>query len=176
MVSFHPTRREIILVLTTTVFLSLFLQFDSIRFTDPDSPDSFLGFRTGFGHRRQDDWGECSKGKKQGKWLEDVDAEVGFPKAAKVAGVAETKVKWGEQGAPRTQVLAHAPGESVEASKTFGDSIYRSSTGWTIFDDIYLFNGTWFIVTDKPSSIPLLRLMASTGNEIWNDEESIRGR
>lgn len=120
MASFHPTRREIILVLTTTVLLSLFLQFDSIRFTDPGSPDSFLGFRTGFGHRRQDDWGECSKGKEQGKWLEDVDAEVGFPKAAKVAGVAEAKVKWGEQGAPRTQVLAHAPGESLRLRKPSG--------------------------------------------------------
>jgi len=48
--------------------------------------------------------------------------------------------------------------------------------GWTIFDQIYLFNGTWFLVTDKPSSIPLLRLMTSTGNEIWNDQESIKGR
>lgn len=48
--------------------------------------------------------------------------------------------------------------------------------GWTIFDHVYLFNGTWFIVTDNPSTIPLLRLMTSTGNEIWNDEESIKGR
>lgn len=49
-------------------------------------------------------------------------------------------------------------------------------SGWTIFDSIYLFNGTWFIVTDNPSSVPLLRLMTSTGKEIWNDEESIKGR
>jgi hypothetical protein len=48
--------------------------------------------------------------------------------------------------------------------------------GWTIFDQIYLFNGTWFIVTDKPSSIPMLRMMTSTGKEIWNDKESIAGR
>jgi hypothetical protein len=48
--------------------------------------------------------------------------------------------------------------------------------GWTIFDSMYLFNGTWFLVTDNPSSIPLLRLMTSTGKEIWNDEESIQGR
>lgn len=48
--------------------------------------------------------------------------------------------------------------------------------GWTIFDQIYLFNGTWFIVSDRPHKIPLLRLMTSTGNEIWNDEESTAGR
>ncbi|AAW42198.1 expressed protein [Cryptococcus deneoformans JEC21] len=157
MASFHPTRREIVLVLTMTVILGLFFQFGSMGFTDPDSSDSLLRFRMGFGHRCQDDWGENSRGEERGKWIEDVDTEVGFPKAAKIAGMAETKVKWGEQGPPRTQVLAHAP-------------------GWTVFDDVYLFNGTWFIVTDHPSSIPLLRLMASTGNEIWNDEESIRGR
>jgi hypothetical protein len=39
-----------------------------------------------------------------------------------------------------------------------------------------LHNGTWFIVTDEPSHVPLLRLMTSTGKEIWNDEESIQGR
>lgn len=175
MASFHPTRREIILVLSMTVLLGLFLQFDSIRLTDSDSSDSLLRFRPSFGHRRQDDCGESFRGKEPEKWLEDVDTE-GFPKAGKVAGMAETKVKWGEQGAPRTQVLAHAPGESLRASKTVENGIYRSSVGWTIFDNIYLFNGTWFIVTDNPSSIPLLRLMVSTGNEIWNDEESIRGR
>ena len=49
-------------------------------------------------------------------------------------------------------------------------------SGWTIFDQVYLFEGTWFIVTDNPSSIPLLRLMTSTGKEIWNDDESIKGR
>lgn len=49
-------------------------------------------------------------------------------------------------------------------------------TGWTIIDDLYLLNGTFYIVTDHPSSVPLLRLMTSTGNEIWNDEESINGR
>jgi hypothetical protein len=41
---------------------------------------------------------------------------------------------------------------------------------------VYLFNGTWYIVTDHPSSIPFLRHMVSTGAEIWNDEESIRRR
>lgn len=51
-----------------------------------------------------------------------------------------------------------------------------TSLGWTIFEDVYLFNGTWFIVTDKPSDVPLIRLMASTGAEIWNDEGSIKNR
>lgn len=69
----------------------------------------------------------------------------------------DTLVRWGEEGAPRTEVIAHAP-------------------GWTIFRNLYLYNGTWFIVTDDPSDFPLLRLMVSTGAEIWNDEESIKNR
>jgi hypothetical protein len=49
-------------------------------------------------------------------------------------------------------------------------------SGWTIFRNLYLFNGTWFIVTDEPSDFPLLRMMTSTGAEIWNDDESIKSR
>ncbi|WWD17859.1 hypothetical protein CI109_102303 [Kwoniella shandongensis] len=162
--SFHPTRREIILVITMTVLLGLFLQFDlSLRFKDSTGSDSLFGFKVGFGNgnRHNDDWSSSSSSAGGGgggdRWVDEVETGVEHSKTAKIAGMAEAKVRWGEEGAPRTTVLAHAP-------------------GWTIFDQIYLFNGTWFIVTDNPSSIPLLRLMTSTGNEIWNDEESIKGR
>ncbi len=43
-------------------------------------------------------------------------------------------------------------------------------------DNLYLLNGTWYIVTDNPSDFPLLRMMTSTGGEIWNDEQSITDR
>lgn len=49
-------------------------------------------------------------------------------------------------------------------------------SGWTIFRNVYLLNGTWYIVTDNPSEFPLLRMMTSSGAEIWNDEESIKSR
>ncbi|OCF34056.1 hypothetical protein I316_04403 [Kwoniella heveanensis BCC8398] len=157
----HPTRREIILVLILTTILGLFLQFDlSLRFTDSKGSDSLLGFKVGFGGRREDEWDDerrLTGGRGEDRWLEDVETGVRYSKTAKIASMAEAKVKWGDEGATRTEVLGHAP-------------------GWTIFDQLYLFNGTWFIVTDNPSSIPLLRLMVSTGNEIWNDEESIKGR
>ncbi|WVQ70868.1 hypothetical protein IAR50_000393 [Cryptococcus sp. DSM 104548] len=144
MAPFHPTRRELILLLTLTLLFGLLLHLDlPLRLTDS------AGY-TGY----SDDGRKAHGGGE--RWLEDIETGVEYSKAAKIAGMAEAKVKWGDAGA-HTEVLAHAP-------------------GWTIFDDIYLFNGTWFIVTDNPSSIPLLRLMSSTGNEIWNDEESIRGR
>ncbi|WVR05900.1 hypothetical protein IAU60_002926 [Kwoniella sp. DSM 27419] len=153
----HPTRREIILIIVFTTLLGLFLQFDlSGQFTDTRGSDSLLGFKVGFGGRGGD--GREGDGRISGdRWSDDVDAGIKFGKTDKIAGMSEAKVRWGEGGATQTEVLAHAP-------------------GWTIFDQLYLFNGTWFIVTDNPSSIPLLRLMVSTGNEIWNDEESIKGR
>lgn len=72
----------------------------------------------------------------------------------------DSLTRWRDDDAntmPRTEVVAHAP-------------------GWTIFRNLYLLNGTWIIVTDSPSDFPLLRMMTSTGAEIWNDEESIKGR
>jgi len=106
-----------------------------------------------------------------------VNAGIGYEKGQGgrvMAGMSEAKLSWGEEGAVRTEVLAHAPGMLLHPFDL--DMKANGCVGWTIFDQIYLFNGTWFIVTDEPSSIPLLRLMVSTGNEIWNDDESIKGR
>ncbi|KAJ9116172.1 hypothetical protein QFC20_000852 [Naganishia adeliensis] len=48
------------------------------------------------------------------------------------------------------------------------------SPGWTVFENLYLFNGTLFIVTNDPHQYPELRLMTSTGlpanNEPGNEE------
>lgn len=72
----------------------------------------------------------------------------------------DSLTRWGESDTskiPRTEVVTHAP-------------------GWTVFRNLYLLNGTWYIVTDSPSDFPLLRMMTSTGKEIWNDQESIKSR
>ncbi|GFZ43519.1 hypothetical protein JCM24511_01239 [Saitozyma sp. JCM 24511] len=164
MFSFHPTRRDLVIVLVVTTLLGLVLQFDfSLRFSDSNGSNSLLGFKVGFGGRQGDwddgdDFGRSRTGAGgKDRWLQDVETGVKYAASEKVVGMGEVKAKWGEEGAPRTEVLAHAP-------------------GWTVFDSVYLFNGTWYIVVDNPSTIPLLRLMTSTGNEIWNDEESIQGR
>ncbi len=190
---FHPTRRDILLILILTTLFGLFLQLDfSLRFTDSSGSNSLLGFKVGFGGRPSgkgdEDWDEvgqaypAAKGPKDtsdSDWLNNVETGA---KAARLAGMDEARVYWGDEGAVRTEVLAHAPGmfewyslQDASARRIF-ELIDWKHAGWTIFDQIYLFNGTWFLVTDKPSSIPLLRLMTSTGNEIWNDQESIKGR
>ncbi|KAK6905727.1 hypothetical protein I203_106558 [Kwoniella mangroviensis CBS 8507] len=153
MASYHPTRREIVLVLILTTIVVLIIQFDlSSTFSNSVSRGPGSGFTIGFDSSRNSRISNPSGGSEE-DWIDELHS-----KTSKIAGMSEAKIKWDEEGAgSMTQVLAHAP-------------------GWTVFDQIYLFNGTWYIVTDNPSSIPLLRLMVSTGNEIWNDEESIKGR
>lgn len=182
MFSFHPTRRDLVIVLVVTTLLGLVLQFDfSLRFSDSNGSNSLLGFKVGFGGRQGDwddgdDFGRSRTGAGgKDRWLQDVETGVKYAASEKVVGMGEVKAKWGEEGAPRTEVLAHAPGERFEFPTTLV-SRPADSSGWTVFDSVYLFNGTWYIVVDNPSTIPLLRLMTSTGKEIWNDEESIQGR
>ncbi|BEJ16657.1 hypothetical protein CspHIS471_0600580 [Cutaneotrichosporon sp. HIS471] len=145
----HVTRSQILVVLSVLVLFGLFLQLDlSFRFTDSRGSNSLLGLKVGIGGRRHSVWDSPSS--RHGY-------DENSPLSSHTVTVADVKVKWGEEGAPRTSVLAHAP-------------------GWTVLDDIYLYNGTWYIVTDNPSSIPLRRMMISTGAEIWNDQASINRR
>lgn len=48
--------------------------------------------------------------------------------------------------------------------------------GWTIIDKLYLLNGTLYIVTDKPDSIPDRNLITSTGINIENGAEAWEAR
>jgi hypothetical protein len=118
MVSFHPTRRDLVIVLVVTTLLGLVLQFDfSLRFSDSNGSNSLLGFKVGFGGRQgdwddADDFGRSRTGAGgKDRWLQDVETGVKYAASEKVVGMGEVKAKWGEEGAPRTEVLAHAPGE-----------------------------------------------------------------
>jgi hypothetical protein len=58
---------------------------------------------------------------------------------------------------PQTELVSHAP-------------------GWTIFRNLYMADGTLFIVTSNPESIPSIDLMTSTGLAAFNTPESIAER
>ncbi|KAH7907338.1 hypothetical protein BJ138DRAFT_992229, partial [Hygrophoropsis aurantiaca] len=58
---------------------------------------------------------------------------------------------------PSTRIVAHAP-------------------GWTVFDNLYVLNGTVFVVTDKPGLIPDRALMTSTAVKIGNGKEMVEAR
>ncbi|KAJ6605665.1 hypothetical protein B0H10DRAFT_2167111 [Mycena sp. CBHHK59/15] len=58
---------------------------------------------------------------------------------------------------PATSLVAHAP-------------------GWTLFRNLYMSNGTFFIVSDTPSDFPEIRLMTSTPLASENTPENIAMR
>jgi hypothetical protein len=175
MSALHPTKRDILLILSCFLLLGLFLQFDfSLRFTYSSGPRGEVDEKWENDVMSGSRIGGKGNGKGGDRYLSNVEAGVAMGQGGGVAGMAEAKVKWGEEGATRTEVLAHAPG--MLSISEYRDMRLIFWIGWTVFDQIYLFNGTWFIVTENPSSIPLLRLMTSTGNEIWNDDDSIKGR
>ena len=48
--------------------------------------------------------------------------------------------------------------------------------GWTIFDNLFLLNGTVFVVSDDPESVPDRNTITSTGLKIANGDEAIAAR
>jgi hypothetical protein len=58
---------------------------------------------------------------------------------------------------PETSLVAHAP-------------------GWTIFENLYMFNGTLFILTDTPNLFPDRFYVTSTGLKAENTPENIASR
>jgi hypothetical protein len=62
-----------------------------------------------------------------------------------------------EHEIPPTELVSHAP-------------------GWTIFRNLYMADGTLFIVTSNPESFPTIDLMTSTGHPALSTPESIAER
>lgn len=48
--------------------------------------------------------------------------------------------------------------------------------GWTIFDNLFLLNGTVFVVTDDPEFIPDRKTITSAGIKIENGPEATAAR
>jgi hypothetical protein len=48
--------------------------------------------------------------------------------------------------------------------------------GWTIFDKMYIFNGTVYLVSDEPETFPDRKFMTSSGAIIENTAESVAAR
>ncbi|KAG8221357.1 hypothetical protein J3R82DRAFT_1529 [Butyriboletus roseoflavus] len=68
-----------------------------------------------------------------------------------------TRSTWPSNQVPSTTIVSHVP-------------------GWTIFDNLFLLNGTVFIVTGDQKSVPDRKSITSTGVRIDNDAESVAAR
>ncbi|KAG8906628.1 hypothetical protein FRB99_006416 [Tulasnella sp. 403] len=65
--------------------------------------------------------------------------------------VVDQRTRWQREGdVPRTTLARHV-------------------TGWTVFEGLYAYNGTFYIVTDQPHVVPPIREMISTGGP-WSIE------
>ncbi|VDB90957.1 unnamed protein product [Peniophora sp. CBMAI 1063] len=64
-----------------------------------------------------------------------------------------SRLSWGHRAVPGTKLMLHAP-------------------GWTLFDQLYLLNGTLYIITDQPEHLPDTKFIMSTGLHITNGEEN----
>jgi hypothetical protein len=51
-----------------------------------------------------------------------------------------------------------------------------SRQGWTIFDKMYILNGTVYLVTDEPDTFPDRKFMTSSGVNISNSPEMVAAR
>lgn len=51
-----------------------------------------------------------------------------------------------------------------------------SIEGWTIFDNLFLLNGTVFVVSDDPESVPDRKTITSTGIEVKNGPDAVAAR
>lgn len=112
--SLHPTRREILLVIVLTLILGLFLQFDlSVRFTEPAKSDYLPNLQLGYGRGKSSLQDERKGG--HGAWLDDDEEEVKkIERGKEMTSMADAKLKWGEEGPARTEVMAHAPGKLAD--------------------------------------------------------------
>ncbi|OJA12843.1 hypothetical protein AZE42_02422 [Rhizopogon vesiculosus] len=79
------------------------------------------------------------------------------PRPITLAEHWRTRITWSKGFIPNTRVASHVP-------------------GWTILDNLFVLNGTVFVVTDYPDSIPDLITITSTGLEIHNGKEAVDSR
>lgn len=89
--SWHPKRRDVLLILTCLVVVGLFLQLD---FSGSSHSRSSSIFKIGGLSRRP----AFEKGGQRVNYAPTRNT------------VSQPKLKWGDRGAPHTKIVSHAPG------------------------------------------------------------------
>jgi hypothetical protein len=74
---------------------------------------------------------------------------------------------------PTTEIRVHVPGEYCNSIRV---EVLNVLQGWTVFDNLYLFNGTLFIVTDEPQQVPDRMLITSSGVALSNGPADVASR
>ncbi|KAF8531606.1 hypothetical protein JB92DRAFT_3086545 [Gautieria morchelliformis] len=147
-----PTRREVIFILAFVISFVLFLQFGLGSLEAPQDSGA--------------DWSRRITIPWVGGNSNNDPGSAGAPKSPLEApsnfgdfngDARESAFVWNNGKVPTTEIRMHVP-------------------GWTVFDKLYLFNGTVFVVTDDPKSLPDRMLLTSSGFMILNDPEDVARR
>lgn len=85
-----------------------------------------------------------------------------------------TQVTWTTGRAPLTTVVTHVPGAWLHFQPNL--LLTFAFKGWTVFDNLFLLNGTVFVVSDDPESVPDRNTITSTGLKIENGAEAVAAR
>jgi hypothetical protein len=97
------------------------------------------------------------------------------PQPPKPSGIptlpSVTRLSWGTSKVPRTRIVAHVPGMCVLDVRLLMLTLLR---GWTIFDKMYIYNGTVYLVSDDPDTFPDRKFMTSSGAIIEDQVFDVR--
>ncbi|KAG8848042.1 hypothetical protein FRB96_001334 [Tulasnella sp. 330] len=90
---------------------------------------------------------------------------------------SENRISWKNGKIPQTTLPVHTTGDVPTSHAILvvkADSTLNGfDTGWSVFDNLYTFNGTLYIVSDEPGGFPPIREMASSGSHMGNSAEEI---
>ncbi|KAI0743457.1 hypothetical protein C8Q80DRAFT_839274 [Daedaleopsis nitida] len=85
----------------------------------------------------------------------------------------------GQQHEPLQELIKPPadPVPAVDVSRNIPETVLLShAPGWTVFSNLYMSNGTVYIVTSRPKSFPDIIYMTSTGLPAENTPENIAAR
>ena len=90
------------------------------------------------------------------------------------AVVTETQTQTSTVAAQSTATAV--PSLHLEEGDLPSTSITYHAPGWTLFRDLYMSNGTLYIISSDQSSFPEIRMMTSTGLPAFNTPENVEAR
>ena len=83
----------------------------------------------------------------------------------------DVELRWDDMPVPPTRIVAHAPGIFLRYLTCSNSYI---SIGWTIFDRLYVLEGTVIVVTDSPELIPNPQEIISKGQKIQDENVNLQ--
>jgi hypothetical protein len=83
----------------------------------------------------------------------------------------DAELRWDDMPVPPTRIVAHAPGIFLHHLAYSHSYI---SLGWTVFDRLYVLEGTIIVVTDSPELIPNPKEITSKGQKIQDENVNLK--